>query len=71
MKEIRKMSKSTILTAHILLGFCSVRHTNKQVSKDGIRMQYNITFKGKCTSCLAKECVSTHPLCKGGVYDVR
>ena len=44
---------------------------NKQVSKDGIRMQYNITFKVKCTSGFAKECVSTRPLYKGGVYDVR
>ena len=71
MRKIRKLSESTILSALILLGLWSVRRTNKQVSKDGIRMQYNITFKGKCTSGLAKECVSTRPLCKGGVYDVR
>jgi len=35
MREIRKLSESTVLTARILLGLWSVRRTNKQVSKDG------------------------------------
>lgn len=35
MREIRKLSESTVLTARILLGLWSVRRNNKQVSKDG------------------------------------
>ncbi len=35
LKEIRKLSDSTVLTARILLGLWNIRRHNKQVSKDG------------------------------------
>ncbi len=35
LKEIRKLSESTVLTARILLGLWNVRRYNKQVSRDG------------------------------------